>query len=74
MTKTKTPSAFLTVAEAGREYFGIRSKQKAYEAAHAGVIPFFYVGRVMRVARMAAEKRHEEIANRSLTEKSVKVV
>jgi excisionase family DNA binding protein len=47
----------LSVPEAAREYFGIKSKDGAYAAAHAGAIPFIRVGKkLMRVPRAAMEK------------------
>jgi hypothetical protein len=73
MSNAKT-RPYMTVPEAAKEFFGITSKEKAYEAAHAGIIPFAYFGTRMRVFRDAAEKRRAEIAERSLTEKSLKVV
>ncbi|MGA8697914.1 MAG: hypothetical protein WB689_29595 [Xanthobacteraceae bacterium] len=74
MSNAKTPRPWMSVPEAGKEFFGITSKDRAYEAAHAGIIPFAYFGTRMRVFRTAAEKRAAEIAERSLTEKSLKVV
>jgi excisionase family DNA binding protein len=50
-------SKSMSVPEAAREYLGITSKDGAYAAAHAGIIPFIRVGRLLRVPRAAMEQR-----------------
>ena len=50
-------SKSMSVPEAAREYLGIKSKDAAYAAAHAGLIPAIRVGRLLRVPRAAMEQR-----------------
>jgi excisionase family DNA binding protein len=50
----------MSVPEAARKYFDIKSKDAAYAAAHAGVIPTIRVGRLLRVPRAVLEKQLSE--------------
>ena len=51
-----------SVPEAGRKYLGLKSKDAAYAAAHAGQIPVIKVGRLLRVPRFAMEQRLLQLA------------
>jgi excisionase family DNA binding protein len=50
----------ISVPEAARKYYGIKSKDAAYAAARAGTIPIIRVGRLLRVPVAALERFLEE--------------
>lgn len=46
----------ISVPEAARKYYGIKSKEAAYSAARGGVIPTIRVGRLLRVPVRVIER------------------
>ena len=54
----------MSIPEAGRIYLGL-SRDSAYEAAKAGLIPFIQVGRLKRVPIIAMERMLERAAERA---------
>ena len=54
----------ISVPEAGR-MLGIKSKDAAYAAAHAGTIPVIRIGRLLRVPLRALERMLDGASNRS---------
>lgn len=55
----------LSVPEAARKYFGIRSKDAAYAAAREGTIPTIRVGRLLRVPVRAIERMLEQAGEKA---------
>jgi hypothetical protein len=49
------PARFLTIPQAGREYFGL-GPNSSYAAANRGQIPFIRIGRRHLVPRVAMDK------------------
>jgi hypothetical protein len=54
MADAEKPQLTVSVPEAGR-MIGIKSKDAAYAAAHAGTIPVIKIGRLLRVPVRALE-------------------
>jgi hypothetical protein len=46
----------ISVPEAARKYFGLKSRNAAYDAAARGEIPTIRIGRLLRVPVRALEK------------------
>jgi hypothetical protein len=55
MADAEKPQLTVSVPEAGR-MIGIKSKDAAYAAAHAGTIPVIKIGRLLRVPLQALER------------------
>jgi len=55
VAEAEKPQLTISVPEAGR-LIGIKSKDAAYAAAHAGTIPVIRIGRLLRVPVRALER------------------
>jgi hypothetical protein len=50
----------ISVPEAGAKYFGLKSRNGAYDAAKRGEIPTIRVGRLLRVPVRLMERKLEQ--------------
>jgi len=55
----------ISVPEAGRRYFGLKSKEASYNAVKAGLIPAIRVGRLLRVPIRAMERFLDQVGRDS---------
>jgi hypothetical protein len=59
---SKDVSLTMSVPEAGRKYFGL-SRGASYEAAKRGEIVTLKVGRLLRVPKVAMDRKLEQAGN-----------
>ena len=63
---TETIEKTISVPEAGRRYFDIKSRGGSYAAAHRGDIPTIRIGRRIRVPVRTLERMLDAVGNKQV--------